>query len=380
MNKTSTHPSSTLTPSKGKWAFSAVSIAVVIALIGIVCVGFLQLQNRQKQEMMQADIARLGSEQHRQFQQLGEVRQVSEPLQQQIHTLQQQNSRHQRKIDLLSRRVQESQGDGRTQWQLAEAEFLLRLANQRLLMSRDVYGAKRLLQEADGQIHEIDDYGLYSVRQALAEDIAALNAVPDYDQESIYLKMQAMISQIPELPLLNKGLLDKESETSALSVANDQPISEHVQELAGWYNLLHRAAQRIWNSVTGLFRFTADRSEPVEPLLTPQQDSLIRQNLQLMLEQAQLALLTGHGTIYKNSLEQSVQWLQRYFSLGGQAPKALIKNIKQLSVVPVEPGLPDINRALNILKNYQPDSELSQDKKDPEAMVQPILNKEEGRP
>jgi uroporphyrin-3 C-methyltransferase len=67
----------------------------------------------------------------------------------------------------------------RDSWLLAEAEYLLRLANQRLIMAGDTESAQALLGSADSVLRELDDVSLHQVRAAVASDIAAVRAVPE---------------------------------------------------------------------------------------------------------------------------------------------------------------------------------------------------------
>ena len=70
-------------------------------------------------------------------------------------------------------------------WKLAEAEYLLRIANHRLLMERDVPAALQLLKGADQILLEIDDFGFFEVRARLADEMLALGAVRDNDLQGI---------------------------------------------------------------------------------------------------------------------------------------------------------------------------------------------------
>ena len=65
----------------------------------------------------------------------------------------------------------------RATWLLAEAEYLLRLANQRLIMAGDTESAQALLTSADKVLRELDEVGLHEVRRAVAAELAAVRAV-----------------------------------------------------------------------------------------------------------------------------------------------------------------------------------------------------------
>ena len=87
----------------------------------------------------------------------------------------------------------------RDSWLLAETEYLLRLANQRLIMAGDVAAAQSLLSSADNILREMDDVGLHPVRAAVAADVAAVRAVPTVDIEGIYLRLSALSEQAGRL-------------------------------------------------------------------------------------------------------------------------------------------------------------------------------------
>ena len=61
------------------------------------------------------------------------------------------------------------------EWKLAEVEYLLRVANHRLLIEQDVATALGLLTAADGILEALDDVLLHPVRAALADETLALS-------------------------------------------------------------------------------------------------------------------------------------------------------------------------------------------------------------
>jgi len=55
-------------------------------------------------------------------------------------------------------------------WKLAEAEYLLRIANHRLLMERDALTAGQLLTTADKILADLGDFSVFDVRSRLADE------------------------------------------------------------------------------------------------------------------------------------------------------------------------------------------------------------------
>ncbi|NIR97783.1 MAG: enzyme of heme biosynthesis, partial [Gammaproteobacteria bacterium] len=56
-------------------------------------------------------------------------------------------------------------GRGRREWAIAEIEYYLRIANQRLQLLRDVDTATTALKLADQRLRALGDPALYEVRQ-----------------------------------------------------------------------------------------------------------------------------------------------------------------------------------------------------------------------
>jgi len=63
------------------------------------------------------------------------------------------------------------------EWQLAEAKYLLRIAQQRIIMEKDAAGALAVLQSVDDLLLSTQDVSLYNIREIIAQDKAKLEVV-----------------------------------------------------------------------------------------------------------------------------------------------------------------------------------------------------------
>lgn len=226
----------------------------------------------------------------------------------------------------------------RSDWELAEAEYLLQLANQRLLLGGDTHAALELLTSADAIVRELDDSGLLPVRAALAKDIAALKAIPAVDIEGTYLAIAAANEQAAKLPLIRAPEIQPEAPTTA--AAPTQTWQERLGN--GLESALHKLDQLVQ---------IRRRDEPYKPLLAPQYEAALRQNLKLMFEQAQSALLAGNQQLYVSSLDKAQFWLTTYFTLDESAARSVVAAIDELKARQIKPELPDAStarRALNV--------------------------------
>jgi uroporphyrin-3 C-methyltransferase len=218
----------------------------------------------------------------------------------------------------------------RQDWLLAEAQYLLRLANQRLIMSDDVVAAKALLGSADSILRELDEVTLYEVRAAVAADLAAVRAVPKRDVQGMYLALAALIEQADKLVIFQMP----EAVEKAL-----------VEPAADWQARLHQGYEAALLKLSD-YIIIQRRDVPIEALMDPQWEGLVRQNLRMLLEQAQVALLSGNELLFRNSLERARHWLSEFFVSDEAGSKALAEEISVLQEATIALAMPDISRSL----------------------------------
>jgi uroporphyrin-3 C-methyltransferase len=279
-----------------------------------------------------------------------EMAQTVSQISQRLERLQARSEADARQVaelqDRLTRSIQQvtSQRElGRKEWLLAEVEYLLRLANQRVLMEQTPEGALTLLRSAERILGETDDVTLYDVRKALAADIAALEAVPRLDTEGVFLRLEALNRQVDNLPVV--------------PVSERRELPEMLQEITP-ETVRHSWGEGLkasWNRALDKFEkliIIRHRDEPIEPLLSPEQAFFLRQNLHLMLEQAQVALLQRKQPPFDSSLSRAREWIATYFDSKDATTTALLEGLAELSTINVAPELPDISASLTSLKEY----------------------------
>lgn len=221
----------------------------------------------------------------------------------------------------------------RDSWLMAEAEYLLRLANQRLIMAGDTVAAQALLASADDVLREVDDIGLHDARAAVAADMAAVRAVPKVDVEGIYLRLAALIEQSGELVIFR--MQDRE----------EQPRAEAAQD---WQDRLRQGYEAALQKLSD-YIIIRRRDVPMQALMDPQWEGLVRQNLRMLLEQSQVALLSGNQTLYQESLNRAQHWVDHFLESDEAAARAIVRELRDLENLTVAVSLPDISRSLRSL-------------------------------
>lgn len=267
--------------------------------------------------------------------------QLQQQLQQQQRTiaqLQQQLAAVQRDVTSQGNRLGELGNTSREDWQLAEADYLLRLANQRLLIERDSRAALGLLEEVDGILRRVDLPDLYGVRQQVTRDITALKLVENIDREGLYLRLRALEEQ-----LLRANIQPQFDLAADAAAEAEQPQGT---EDSG-------TLQRSWQNFTRFMRQSVRiRDGEIDPvLLSPQSEARFRQSLRLNMEQAELALLRENETVYKDALNRARELLLQYAVPGNQR-EVLADELHKLRDEPITTELPDLAASQNALHNY----------------------------
>tara|TARA_R110001592_G_scaffold1874_4_gene11365 strand:- start:9193 stop:10347 length:1155 start_codon:yes stop_codon:yes gene_type:complete len=223
----------------------------------------------------------------------------------------------------------------RQDWLLAEAEYLLRLANQRAQLSHDARSAAQLLGSADEILRDLDEPALLPVRAELAREIGALQNSAERDVEGSYLALQALASEVEKLRIYK--------------APSYVPIPVQVEESA-WQQRLQGGLTAAWEKLRGYIRID-HHQDNFRAQLAPEQEAVLRASLQLMFEQAQLALLANQPVLYERALEKAAAWLNRYYQLD-EKRDALLAQINTLAEVQVDAELADISGSLRMLKEY----------------------------
>ncbi|SDL86973.1 uroporphyrin-3 C-methyltransferase [Modicisalibacter muralis] len=235
---------------------------------------------------------------------------------------------------VLAKLASEQQADP-SDWIYAEVEYLLRLANQRLQLERDVEGAEALLRSADERLAQADNPALTPVRRAIQSELAALASVPRVDSTGLYLTLMAQQEQLAQLPL------EQDVKQIAAKGGDTSPVS------GGWRDQLTRFGQELKDLVV-----VRKHDQALEALLTPEQEAYLRQNVRLQLEQAQLALLNANPQLYRASLEKAVTLIEDYYDTDNQGVAESLEQLRTLADKTIRPELPDISGSLQALRDF----------------------------
>ena len=223
-------------------------------------------------------------------------------------------------------------------WLMAEVEYLLRLANQRVLMERDPQGAIALLRAADDIVRDARGTTGFNLREAIALDLGQLEAVARVDVDGVYLQLSVLARQVDQL----------RQKKSHFEVSAPVPVVPTITTLA-W-------TERLWLRVEDAGRRLASLVDyrrgvtAVTPILPPKEEYYLRQNLVLKFQLAELALLRGDQAIYSNALAEAGQWIKQYFDLDNTQTQVVQAGIEKLQRIDIAGQMPDISGSLEVAR------------------------------
>ncbi|MCH8544030.1 MAG: uroporphyrinogen-III C-methyltransferase [Alcanivorax sp.] len=244
-------------------------------------------------------------------------------------------SQHSQRLDELESELADRdqmllamQEGGQQYWLINEAISLASLAEQQLFLTADADASARLLHAADEVLARSGDAAMLPLREALATDIASLNAAGRVDVTGLLLRLGALQRQVPgmTLPERHRG-------------AAPDAAAEEDSEASAWERLLARLPVRVR---------THEGRAPVP--LDAESRQLVRLALEGALQEARLALLQGRSEVFEDALGRADALAAEWFSEHDTAVTAFRDALSEIAQVPVARAMPDIGVGLAALK------------------------------
>lgn len=240
------------------------------------------------------------------------------------------------------------------EWALSEVEDVLSTASQQLQLAGNVQGALIALENADKNLARSDKPQFVLIRSAIAHDIDRLKALPTLDVTGIAVRLDSLISQIDNMPLLSD-----EHPVSVASQPTNQPVTpavskrskagaaksssatptDHSMNVNGrtstdWGGVFkeawHSWTAEMWTEVSQLIRVRTVTT-PDALLLSPTQAYYARENLKLRLLNARLGLLSHNESAFRSDLIAAQETITKYFDTRAkqtQTAQALLKQVQ----------------------------------------------------
>lgn len=253
----------------------------------------------------------------------------------------------------ISQRAMQAVSRTQREWSIAEVNYLLRMANQRLEIARDITGAIAALKGADSRLAEIGDLNLLKIRKQLAKDIGRLNAIHQADVNGISLAIDEMVKSIPDLPF-------KSAEDEVKQQLGNESANETTKAVA------ETGEKTFLDSVVETVKEIGDikvHKRSIEQASTTEQQAQIEQQLRAFLISARLAALSFDQQQFSYNLNQANRFIAEYYEGTDNRVKQMQESLDAYNEIQLSPELPELTAAWSLLQEEIAKSEMEVEEK-----------------
>lgn len=312
---------------KTSLALSAIAIAIALAA-GIGLYGLVKKQATDQTAARDALVTQVTALQQAQQTQKAELDAVIKQQAARLADANRQQAELTKQLDEMQQKVATISGTDAKTWLLAQADFLVKLAGRKLWSDQDVTTAAALLKSADASLGDMNDPSLITARRALTQDIASLGTVSQVDYDGIILKVNQLSNQIDNLRLADNN-------------DDDSPMDSDSSELSSSLSEWRINLQKSWQNFMDSFITVRRRDETTVPLLAPNQDVYLRENLRSRLLVAAQAVPRHQEETYKQALDNVSTWVRAYYDTDDATTTAFLEDVDKLSQQNITMNVPD---------------------------------------
>jgi len=335
-------------------------LVIVLIVLGLAGAGFLLLQQlRDKQQDLGGELSKDTQQMQELTKQISGYQEQLVAIQSQLsnlsaevgnketnyeHKLNEHSDLHNERLQSTSERLKESiqriqrqLGKTRGDWLVADAEYLLSVANRRLHLMGDVSTTIEALKAADNRLRESGDTAAFKVRGQITKEIALVKKVKVADVVGIYSTLEMLEEDVSKLNLFLPYSGKVQDQQNA-----QESSSETVTDIN---DALDNALVEIEGIVT-----IRRLDKPVTTIVTPEQKAFISEQLSTKLVIVKLALVQHDDALYQASINDALQWLKMNFTKNS-AYNQFASELEQLKAIQIRSNFPDISKSLKMLRN-----------------------------
>jgi len=223
-------------------------------------------------------------------------------------------------------------------WGLKETEHVLRMANHRLRIERDVSGTISALKAASSRLHELKDPRLLPVRESVSKQVGKLKNFPYPDWVGISLQIDNILAGLKQNIIKNA----KNQKAKVAAENEETNSSEENAEKSGWGKLV----DGVKNTINDSIKVTREEQK-LKMFITEQESQQAYEFLRVKLLGAKYAVASRDDDAYHQELEAALAWLKSTDTLADK--NEIIGDLSELNDINLEPELPDITEANTLL-------------------------------
>jgi uroporphyrin-3 C-methyltransferase len=231
---------------------------------------------------------------------------------------------------VLQNHLHQTQG-----WLLHKARYYLELAQINAHWRHDNQETADLLSLADKVLADSHEKAVFGVRQAIAEAQAKVSAAEKLDRAGL-------LSQLDAAQKLSQHLQVKPMPGET---AITQPVEpDNKSALSNWRESIKNSFRKLEKLVV-----VQRVDDGVQRLMTPAYAKLAQANIQLLLQETQLAVLQGSEALYQLTLKQALEKINQMFDSQNEDTQVLVKQLMALQQQSIDQKSIDVGQALLLL-------------------------------
>ena len=241
-------------------------------------------------------------------------------------------------IDELSQRISSANEIDDSDLLLAEAAHVLRIANRHLLLTQDARTTSRLYESADQILQDSGESRVSSIREVLAHELAQLRSLETVNIADLHEQITALRAMIGTVDFPT-SIGDSYQQRLGQAKDNIKPVADQPRTLL----------DSGLDFFASIFIFTKWETRP--DIFQPDQALLaVPQAVDMMLQHAQLALLSRQSTIYQQSLQEARNLVEGRINTSDRAAVPILNQMDFLLIQELAPTLPDVSRSLLMIQ------------------------------
>ncbi len=236
-------------------------------------------------------------------------------------------------------------GRDRNEWQLAEVEYLLRVAQHKLVLQDDFEGSAITLQAASDLIAGTGDPGLLPVRVGISNEIAELKTRRRPD----LVGMTLILSQLGrQLPTLKPGFAVRVDQ----SVESNLPVETEPEDKVEAEAITEALPQKSWQTQFSDFvdSLVKVSNETTAPSQTEANTANVSEALEENLKLARWAVLERDNRQYQELIDKSLQLFRQFYDLDNAVNGDFFNQLGELQKMELMPEKPDISGSYQTLQ------------------------------
>lgn len=340
---TDRNDSATTEHSRGSGLKILIILLLLMVIGGLIAGGYFAWQQWQTYQLYKQQTLEELQRQINDRVQLKDMEKLRAENQKHQQTLQQLNTQiAENKKELValrgaSEKLFELYGRDKNGWQLAEVEYLLRIAQHRLVIENDFQGAAKTLRAADEKLAEIADPGFLPVRKSIATEIAELQSRVRPDLTGMVLTLTSLVHQIPQLKIKIQSASEAQKK---MPTDSNNAVDWSQVTLDNWQSEMTQWAKGLISVKRQKSTQTFDQTTSIN----------IHETLDENLKLAKWAVLERNQAQFESLMGQNIDLFQQYFDLDDPYHQEILQSMSALSKQTVQPELPDITKSLIQLK------------------------------